>query len=119
MARGMLGFVHPKDRRVVLETIRDALEKEGDYELEFRFRPRGRPEGWMFARGRAYGGTPGNPTWIAGVAMDITARKSAEQEILRLNTELEKRVGERTMQLEAINQELEAFSYSVSHDLRA
>jgi PAS domain S-box-containing protein len=61
----------------------------------------------------------GKPYAVCGISTDITDRKRAEDEVRRLNASLEARVRQRTAELEASTRELDAFAYSVSHDLRA
>jgi PAS domain S-box-containing protein len=69
----------------------------------------------MWVHVKAYPSEQGLAVFIR----DVTDRMAAQREILRLNAELEERVKRRTAQLEVANKELEAFSYSIAHDLRA
>jgi PAS domain S-box-containing protein len=66
-----------------------------------------------------YRDVDGNVSGVFAAARDITERKRAEEEVRTLNAELEQRVADRTAELVAANREMEAFTYSVSHDLRA
>jgi PAS domain S-box-containing protein len=89
------------------------------WEIEF---PVHRPDGetrWAIWRGRTLGDEAGRPLAAHGTALDITVRKRAEIVLRDFAADLEARVEERTRELEAANAELRAFSYSVSHDLRA
>lgn len=61
----------------------------------------------------------GKCTNLVGSVNDITDRKMVEKEIIKINNNLENKIKERTLQLEASNHDLESFAYSVSHDLRS
>jgi PAS domain S-box-containing protein len=112
-AKRFLDFVHPDDLLRTQEAVSVQESQQRVIAFENRYRCKDGTYRWL-----EWSSVPaGNLIYAA--ARDITERKRAEAEVFALNTELEQRVRDRTAQLEAANRELEAFAYSVSHDLRA
>ena len=102
-----------------LEEINSALLRTGRWEGELVHTKSDGMQLVVASRWALQRDESGNPVAVLETNNDITERKRAEEEIRKLNAELEQRVIERTIELEAVNKELEAFAYSVSHDLRA
>jgi PAS domain S-box-containing protein len=96
----LLERVHPEDRARYVEAIDQGIREGTDYRVEFRYFGADGEVRWMEGRGRAVKDKTGKPVRMAGIGMDITAQKSAEQALLRSN------------------EELQQFGYIVSHDLK-
>lgn len=113
-------ITHPDDIELSQRMIESLLsgEKEGVRFLK-RYLHKNGSVIWTDVSTFLRRGQSGQPLYFMTTVSDITERKRAEETIRQLNQELEQRVVERTAQLEATNKELEAFAYSVSHDLRA
>jgi PAS domain S-box-containing protein len=113
------GLVHPDD----VERKRDffnAARANPETNVTAEFRLRHINGSWRYIE--AVGMNLLHDPSVRGIIAnyrDVTERKRREQEIRRLNEELEQRIKDRTAQLAEANRELESFSYSVSHDLRA
>ncbi|PDW00834.1 sensor histidine kinase [Candidatus Viridilinea mediisalina] len=115
-------LMHPDDLAQLPERLgRFATASDSDIlELQYRMRHADGNWRWLFSREVIFARDEAHqPTQILGVVQDVTTQVEALNEVQRLNLNLEAHVQERTSQLEAVVHELEAFSYSVSHDLRA
>jgi len=113
-----LALIHPDDIESLLTSIYESAKHLSPWRFEWRMIHPEKGVLWIEGHSMPVRETDGSTMWH-GVATDVTERKKAEEKIRLLNEQLEQRVSERTSQLEASNKELEAFSYSVSHDLRA
>ena len=114
------GILHGSDaQRAGFNRIRAAVEKRESVRAELVKYTKAGSAYWVDLEVVPIADAQGSLTHFVAIEWDITERKQAEEQILQLNAELEARVQRRTRQLEAANSELEAFSYSVSHDLRS
>ena len=112
-------FQVPKTDRAELGRIRQALDAWQLVRAELINYIKSGEEFWLELDIVPIADSTGKFTHWVAIGRDISERKLAEEAILRLNNELEDRVQRRTYQLEMTNKALEAFSYSVSHDLRS
>lgn len=108
-------FVHPDDKKHVTESVQSCLSKNTDYDIEHRIITSDGSTKWVREKGDVIRDSKEKPIRMIGIVQDITKRKEIEEKMTRLNFNLL----HQTAELTAVNKELEAFSYSVSHDLRA
>jgi PAS domain S-box-containing protein len=102
-----------------LDEIKARLLTKGRWEGELRHKTRAGTFVDVVSRWSLQRSDTGEPTAILEITRDVTEQKRIDAELRKSKAELERRVAERTAELRDVNDELEAFAYSVSHDLRA
>jgi PAS domain S-box-containing protein len=117
---GHFEIVHPDFRKQFIDSYLSAVMNSSHFEMEYKVkRHNDGVERWVAECCELNHDESGKLNRMIGTVQDITERKAAEEAIRSLNDELDRRVIERTSQLAEAKKEIESFSYSVSHDLRA
>jgi len=112
-------LIHPQDRQAVWDGVQQGVAERRPFQLTYRIVSADGRLKWVWEQGAAVLDDRGEVKALEGFITDITERRQAQDEIARLNAELEERVRQRTGQLQAANAELESFSYSLAHDIRS
>lgn len=108
--------IHPEDVARVDRVFERALRSNDSQQYEFRIYTKDGQICWV--KGGVVRELYANQTRLVGINIDVTEERMSHQSIATINRELERRVSQRTQELQQANRELEAFSYAVSHDLR-
>ncbi len=123
---GLFGFVHPDDLASFMAECRRGSESGARLDIEFRLRGKDQNYRWHRFRAVPIQASQSDATQWLGVGIDIENEKRNQSkgaevqiELNRTKDELEKTVAERTHQLEDVVEQLEAFAYSIAHDMRA
>jgi PAS domain S-box-containing protein len=114
----LLSLVHPEDRGPLALGLRESAANGTRWLGAFRVPDTPAGERWIEAHAMPVREEDGGTAWH-GFFVDVTERRRVEQQLQLLNRELERRVAERTAELEAKHRQIESFAYSVSHDLKA
>lgn len=119
LREGWTNYLHPDDRTATFTRWREAVAERASYDLEYRVRRHDGAYRWFKVRGHPIRDGEGRVVRWFGVALDIDDLKHAEASLAEVNTNLEKLVSERTAKLQETVDELEHFSYTITHDMRA
>jgi two-component system CheB/CheR fusion protein len=112
---GWAKALHPDDVEYAAQVWRKAVAEKRTYEVEYRIRRHDGIYRFFMARGIPVLKEDGSVREWVGTCIDITERKQAEADVLKLSEDM----AARNVELERANREMEAFTYSISHDLRA
>jgi PAS domain S-box-containing protein len=110
--------IQPEDRPRLRQSMEASARSLKPWREEFRVQHPKRGQLWVELHAVPHAEDDGSTIWH-GFLHDITAHKQVEEAVRQANAELEARVADRTAELEARHREMEAFTYSVSHDLKA